>query len=234
MGLRKTNTEGGISVQLLPRIIAWEERMKPMSNHRLQKVAKSGLALTMFVLLWFTLRPAAVTRKEVPATAAKSDTRDTAQAGISDQDRPSLRASVGRSAQTQALQRYGQLPLRFEANRGQTDTRVKFLARGQGFALFLTGNEAVLDLRPIQKASGRQLANMALRSRSEAAAPPPGRREIARIPNTVLRMKLVGASPNASVTGTNELPGKSNYLIGNNPKKWRTNVPNYTRVEYRS
>src|SRR5215472_4456344 len=233
MGLRKTNTEGGISVQLLPRIIAWEEHMKAMSNDRLQKVAKPGLALIMFVLLWFTLRPAEVTRKEVPATAAKSDTRGTAQAGISDQDRLSLRASEGRAAQTRVLQRYGQLPLRFEANRGQTDTRVKFLARGQGFALFLTGNEAVLDLRPIQKASGRQLANMALRSRSEAAAPPPGRREIARIPNTVLRMKLVGASPNASVTGTNELPGKSNYLIGNNPKKWRTNVPNYTRVEYK-
>jgi len=48
--------------------------MKAMSNHRLQKVAKPGLALTMFVLAWFTLRPAAVTRKEVPATAAKSDT----------------------------------------------------------------------------------------------------------------------------------------------------------------
>jgi len=207
--------------------------MKAMNNHRLQKVAKPGLALTMFVLLWFTLRPAAVTRKEVPATAAKSDTRGTAQAGISDQDRFSLRASEGRAAQTRVLQRYGQLPLRFEANRGQTDTRVKFLARGQGFALFLTGNEAVLDLRPIQKASGRHLASMALRSRFDAAAPPSGPRGIARLPNTVLRMKLVGASPNARVRGTDELPGKSNYLIGNNPKKWRTNVPNYTQVEYR-
>jgi len=29
-----------------------------------------------------------------------------------------------------------------------------------------------------------------------------------------------------------ELPGKSNYFIGNDPKKWRTNVPNYAKVKY--
>src|SRR5215831_19981349 len=140
--------------------------MKTISNLTLQKVAKPGLTLLVFVLLWFTLRPAAVTRKEVSVTAAKPDIRGTVQAGISDQDRLSLRASEGRAAQKRVLQRYGQLPLRFEANRGQTDARVKFLARGQEFALFLTGNEAVLDLRkPNQKASGkRQSANLALGS----------------------------------------------------------------------
>src|SRR5205807_1709722 len=42
---------------------------------------------------------------------------------------------------------YGKLPLSFEANRGQTDPRVKFLSRGSGYALFLTGDEAVLALR---------------------------------------------------------------------------------------
>jgi hypothetical protein len=205
--------------------------MKAISDLRL--LARLSLVLITFALLWFTLRPAAATRKEVSATASKPHTRRTAQASISDQDRLSRRASEGRAAQTSVLQRYGQLPLRFEANRGQTDTQVKFLARGQGFALFLTGNEAVLNLRPIQETSGRRLANIALRSRFDAAAPPSSLRGIARLPNTVMRMKLVGASPNARVRGTNELPGKSNYLIGNNPKKWRTNVPNYTRVEYR-
>jgi hypothetical protein len=29
-----------------------------------------------------------------------------------------------------------------------------------------------------------------------------------------------------------ELPGKSNYFIGNDPTKWRTNVPNYAKVKY--
>jgi hypothetical protein len=36
------------------------------------------------------------------------------------------------------------------------------------------------------------------------------------------------------VTGLEELPGKSNYFIGNDPKKWRTNVPNYAKVKYTS
>ena len=41
---------------------------------------------------------------------------------------------------------YGQLPLQFEKNAGQTDRRVKFLAHGRGETLFLTGAEAVLCL----------------------------------------------------------------------------------------
>jgi hypothetical protein len=42
---------------------------------------------------------------------------------------------------------FGKLPLSFEANRGQLDSRVRFMARGPGYALFLTPTEAVLDLR---------------------------------------------------------------------------------------
>jgi hypothetical protein len=48
----------------------------------------------------------------------------------------------------------------------------------------------------------------------------------------VLRMKLVGANLQAKVTGLEELPGKSNYFIGNDPRKWRTNVSNYAKVKY--
>jgi len=41
---------------------------------------------------------------------------------------------------------YGKLPMSFEANRGQSDKRVKFIARGAGYQLFLTPTEAVLSL----------------------------------------------------------------------------------------
>src|ERR1700749_2614765 len=41
---------------------------------------------------------------------------------------------------------YGKLPLQFEANRGQTDERVRFISRGDGYVMFLTGDEAVLAL----------------------------------------------------------------------------------------
>src|SRR5947208_12880229 len=41
---------------------------------------------------------------------------------------------------------YGRLPLYFEANQGQTDPQVRFLARGGGHTLFLTPTEALLVL----------------------------------------------------------------------------------------
>src|SRR5260370_42474029 len=50
---------------------------------------------------------------------------------------------------------YGQIPLSFEANQGQTDPAVQFLSRGSGYALFLTSQEAVLSLsRPVASKAG--------------------------------------------------------------------------------
>ena len=49
----------------------------------------------------------------------------------------------------------------------------------------------------------------------------------------VLRTTLVDAAPGAPVTGLEELPGKANYFIGNDPAKWRSNVPTYAKVRYR-
>src|SRR5205809_8142001 len=40
--------------------------------------------------------------------------------------------------QTRIAGAYGQIPLSFEANVGQTDAQVNFVSRGNGYALFLT------------------------------------------------------------------------------------------------
>ncbi len=45
-------------------------------------------------------------------------------------------------------------------------------------------------------------------------------------------MKLVGANPAAALTGADPLPGKSNYLIGNDPHKWHSGVPQFGGVRY--
>jgi hypothetical protein len=47
----------------------------------------------------------------------------------------------------QVTQTFNQQPLRFEANLGQTEAEVKFLARGLGYSLFLTSDEAVFSFR---------------------------------------------------------------------------------------
>jgi len=125
-------------------------------------------------------------------------------------------------AQVKVLDQYGKLPLSFEANRGQTDSRVKFLSRGHGYSLFLTRNQAVIALKnaapPEMKGStGRELVD---KQKSGAAQ------------ETVLRMELAGANPAPRVLGAEELPGKTNYFLGNDPAKWRTNVPTYAKVKY--
>ena len=66
--------------------------------------------------------------------------------------------SQAEKTQANVLHAYGKLPLSFEANRGQTDARVKFLSRGSGYTLFLTGDEAVFSLRG-SKAKRRGIAS---------------------------------------------------------------------------
>src|ERR1700722_15512524 len=48
----------------------------------------------------------------------------------------------------------------------------------------------------------------------------------------VLHMKLAGANSSPHISGLDELPGRSNYFIGGDPKKWHTNVPNFASVSY--
>ncbi len=119
---------------------------------------------------------------------------------------------------------YGKLPLSFEANEGQTDGKVKFLSRGHGYSLFLTGNDAVIALkkeapRPVElrRLPGRELVEKQKDGSAEG---------------TVVRMELAGANATPRVVGAEELPGRANYFIGNDPTKWRTNIPTYAKVKY--
>ena len=45
-------------------------------------------------------------------------------------------------------------------------------------------------------------------------------------------MQMVGANSSAAVTGDHQLPGHSNYFIGNDSARWRRNIPQFSRVRY--
>ena len=139
---------------------------------------------------------------------------------------------------------YGKLPLIFERNDGQTDPRAKFISRGEGYTLFLTPTEAVLALRRPGKGPG---ANFSLSPRAGAKDPGSEIPRAGRAPNdrerddesgkvetSILRVKMVGASPSAEIQGVDQLAGKSNYFVGNDSKKWRAKVPTYSKVRYRN
>ena len=139
-------------------------------------------------------------------------------------------ASIPDASKQQVLATYARLPLSFEANQGQSDEQVKFLSRGRGYSLFLTSTEAVLSLISPQNAPSAQRDIPTLYSAASASsAVSPPKQESA-----VLRMRLVGVNPAPQVVGLGELPGKSNYFIGNDPEKWRTNVAQYRKVKYRN
>ena len=136
------------------------------------------------------------------------------------------RTSLAPTATPRVQAQFLNLPMRFEANHGQTNPKVNFISRGSGYTLFLTPAEAALVLKEHGRSHGVEDRPSALRSGNEV----PSRTAPRSL--SVLRMKLVGANPSAKAKGLEELPGKTNYFIGD-PSQWRTGIPSYKKVEYR-
>ena len=97
------------------------------------------------------------------------------------------------------------IPFYFEANQGQAASDVRFLASGARSAVYLTSDGPVFALREATDSNTISL----------------------------VRMQLRGANPQAEIVGEGELPGRSNYFVGNDPKQWRTDIPHYAGVRYR-
>src|SRR5262249_54447701 len=70
---------------------------------------------------------------------------------------------------------YGNLPLVFEPNQGQTDSSVRFLSRGNGYALFLKDSEAVLSIvRPSHAVVTMHLTGQNHTPKIDGLEPQPG------------------------------------------------------------
>jgi hypothetical protein len=94
-------------------------------------------------------------------------------------------------------------PMRFEQNRGQADSRVRFLARGRGYQLFLSEADATFQF-------------------TDRLAPGDA---------ALFRMQLVGAKTARRISGEERLAGVTNYLKGP-AGGWKTGIPNFARVRY--
>jgi hypothetical protein len=97
------------------------------------------------------------------------------------------------------------LPLSFEANRGQSAPDVHFVARGNGYTLYLTKTDAIV-------------ASAA--SHGHIAVP-------------MARFHLIGTSTGTEIVGLGEQPGTTSYFTGSDPRRWRTGISLYDKVEYR-
>ncbi len=113
---------------------------------------------------------------------------------------------------------FSKLGLSFVPNVGQTDPIVRFQVESLGGKLFFTPGEIVLALPTVD----------------QSPAPIPGERNILTrtVYLNVVRVRFQAASPTAEMTGTELLPGLVNYFIGNDPRKWHTNLPTYAGILY--
>nr|HEV7955382.1 SBBP repeat-containing protein [Candidatus Acidoferrales bacterium] len=123
-------------------------------------------------------------------------------------------------AKQAALKAFAQLPLDFEANRGQAPENFNFVAHGPGYVLGLSPGIASLS---VQRPSKRRRS---IATPENLGAEPPG-----QIVSSPLELRLIGASVDAIASGVGEQPGQSNYFIGNDPSKWQRQVPHFNRVK---
>lgn len=93
----------------------------------------------------------------------------------------------------------------FEANRGQADPSVAFVARGPGYAVLLQRNGS---------------AGYGFPAGVEGEAQPP------------LRIELLGQRAPADVEGEQPMVSVTNYYRGNLPADWHSGIPHYGRVRF--
>lgn len=132
----------------------------------------------------------------------------------------SPQAGQNAAADMKAVAGYGKLPISFEANQGQAAQPVRFLAHGQGYGIYLDGQEAVLALHSSKPDNSVELE-------PQGKAHPPAEYE-----TSVVHMQLRGANTDAQAAGVDLLLGTANYFIGKDPSQWHTGIPTYSKAKF--
>ncbi len=165
-----------------------------------------GVAAAFVAARWRIQLPPGIAAR-LSAGPAKSATPKFAQAGT-----PQLVSS-----------KIANIPLSFEEIR-LPGTRREFVSRGAGYSFSLGAAGAILNHRAkIQVGSNGDFLSAIRFMRSST-----------QLVSSEVRLTLMGANPNARAEGIARQRGTSNYILGNNPKKWRTNVSHYGRVRIES
>ena len=144
---------------------------------------------------------------------------------------------------------YGKLPLYFIQNDGQMNEKVMFYEKGSGHTMFFTERGVYLSLTSgqEQEATNRksedrnqnqdarrtsvQLVSKGSNGKTEKMA---GNFEIQNPNFQLVKLIPLGANKHPEIIAEGLQKGKVNYLIGNDPEKWKTNIPTYQDVVYKN
>src|SRR5262245_36229181 len=137
-------------------------------------------------------------------------------------------SGADRPAQPSMAGAFGRLSPSFIENRGQLDAHARFSTRRGGMSAYFTDQGLVLQLVscPPAHASARPIDARHMSDRDELA----GSECVA---GANLFLTFEEASPNVTVEGTDPLPGRYNYFLGDDPARWRTEVLAYGSIRYR-
>jgi hypothetical protein len=129
---------------------------------------------------------------------------------------------------SKVMESYGNIPLAFTLNQGQTDSQVKFTTVGNGCSMFFAPNGTTFLLsRETSQSAAKRAAKKTAGTHDEMT---PAQNTGPEYESFAVKTVFVGANQNPAVVGEDRLAWNNNYFVGNNPSKWRTDVPNYGKI----
>ena len=127
------------------------------------------------------------------------------------------------------LKNYNSISRLITFNAGQFGEEVKFSALDKNAAFFFTSRGPTIQL-------SRETQGSKIKRNIAKAADFFNKETASNIEKEYLALKLniIGANEDPDMTGEERLPWNNNYFIGNDPSKWRKNVPNYSKIRLKS
>src|SRR5215204_3165950 len=173
---------------------------------RISPRTKRALVVAVRLLALAALLAALILASEAPNNAehSSSSSAGTMADRSGAAGAPVSQPAAPQMSEEEALDAYAKLPLSFVANEGQSEKEeaVRYYAQGAGYGFFFTQGGATLSFAD-DEGRGHALA-----------------------------LEFLGADPHATLEAQKRLSGEVNYLVGDDPTKWRRGLPTHGELLY--
>lgn len=134
--------------------------------------------------------------------------------------------SANQAQQPAVMQNLSQMPLSFTENQGQWDQKVLFRADAGGAIMWFSIDGVYYQFTKTFRKKEPTPDDLFLGQLDRFDRKPDSTQYL------LIKASFVGANPNPRIKGEDMVDYKCNYFLGNEPAKWRTDVPNYGAVVY--
>jgi beta-propeller repeat-containing protein len=180
---------------------------RPATRGRTSPTTKKALVVAVALLALAALA-ALIPSSDAPNNAQHYSS-SSSSAGTTADDKsgaagaPVSQPTAPRMSEREAFEAYEKLPLSFVPNEGQSaEEAVRYYAQGAGYGFFFTKGGATLSFAD-GEGSGHALA-----------------------------LDFLGPNPDATLAAQERLSGEVNYLVGDDPAKWRRGLPTHGELLY--